>query len=480
MNSQMFYLRYLLFSVGFPQSKGVFFTLGGGMLRMGAAQRRGILFGLLAVIWLLPTTVVRAQTGADVQRQFERAFDHMLQDPSNLDKTFEYAELGIKIGDYEAAISALERMLLYNPDLPRVRLELGVLYFLLGSYAIARDYLTRAVVGENVPDDVRARVAVFLDEIDKRQSNHQFSGSIFGGARYQTNANAGPARPAIRLFDAEGTLDSEFTQKNDWNSFLSANLRHVYDPHAHNGDVMETNALFYATEQSDQQQLDLMFAEVTIGPRGQFMREFIENASWRPHVVVSTVNLDKSHYYFTYGAGINIDKQLTDRTNGSLTTSFVRKKYRADAGRSTARLQNADEVELEVNLRHQATDNWALTGSAGITQLGADSHLYSNREVSLGLGAIVTYGAPYHLTNGGWTTSLNTTFLYSSYNAPDPSIDSFTKRNDHEINATLLTSVPINKSWSVTSTLARTEVGSNFLNYSYNNWAVSLGASVRF
>ena len=208
-------------------------------------QLRAMLLGLLAAVWLLPTAA-RAQTGSDVQRQFDEAFDHMLQDPSNLDKTFKYAELGIKIGDYEAAISALERMLLYNPDLPRVRLELGVLYFRLSSYAIARTYLTRAVVGDNVPDDVRARVAVFLDEIDKRQSSHRFSGSAFGGTRFQTNANSGPERPAIDLLDAEGVLDNEFTKKTDWNVFLSANLRHVYDPHAHSGDVLETNALLRA------------------------------------------------------------------------------------------------------------------------------------------------------------------------------------------------------------------------------------------
>ncbi len=325
-------------------------------------QLRAMLLGLLAAVWLLPTAA-RAQTGSDVQRQFDEAFDHMLQDPSNLDKTFKYAELGIKIGDYEAAISALERMLLYNPDLPRVRLELGVLYFRLSSYAIARTYLTRAVVGDNVPDDVRARVAVFLDEIDKRQSSHRFSGSAFGGTRFQTNANSGPERPAIDLLDAEGVLDNEFTKKTDWNVFLSANLRHVYDPHAHSGDVLETNALLYVSQQFNQRQLDLVFTEVTVGPRGQFLRAFIENASWRPHIVTSMVNLDESLYYYTYGAGFDVDKQFTSRTNGSVTTSLVRKKYRADAGRTTARLQNGHEAELEVNLRYQATDNLMFTGS---------------------------------------------------------------------------------------------------------------------
>ena len=34
----------------------------------------------------------------------------MLQDPSNLDVAFEYASLSSQVGDYEAAISTLERM----------------------------------------------------------------------------------------------------------------------------------------------------------------------------------------------------------------------------------------------------------------------------------------------------------------------------------------------------------------------------------
>ncbi len=141
-------------------------------------------------------------------------------------------------------------MLLYNPDLPRVRLELGVLYFRLGSYVIARTYLTRAVKGDNVPDDVRARVAVFLDEIDSRLSSHRFSGSVFSGLRYQNNANAGPERAAISLLDGEGILDNQFTQRPDYNGFLSANFRHTYDPQVHSGDVLETDFLIYVSHQS--------------------------------------------------------------------------------------------------------------------------------------------------------------------------------------------------------------------------------------
>lgn len=462
------------------------------MLRMGMTQRAVFMFGLLAAIWLFPWTQPRARTATvgDLEQQFEQAFKHMLLDPSNLDKSFKYAELGIQIGDYEAAISALERMLLYNPDLPRVRLELGVLYFRLGSYAIARAYLTRAVVGDNVPDDVRARVAVFLDEIDSRLSNHRFSGSVFGGLRYQDNANAGPERAAISLASAPGgqsTLDAQFTKKMDWNVFVSANFSHIYDPQVHSGEVLETDLLLYVSQQKNQHQLDLVFLELTVGPRGQFLREYLENASWRPHVVGSVVNLDESPYYYSYGAGFDIDKQFTSRTNGSLTTSVVRKKYRADGGRLTARLQDGTETDIEINVRHQALDKLLLTTTAGYTNLDTSqpnpvnsANPNGNTEYAFGIGAILTYASPDNVDTGPWTSSLTGTVLYSRYHSPDPTIDALKKRKDTELRATLLTSVPITRDWSITTTLARTVVDSNFSNFTYTNWAASVGASLRF
>ncbi len=462
------------------------------MLRKAMTQRAMFVLVLLAAIGLHPVTQSQAQTAAnvDLEQEFAQAFKYMLADPSNLDKSFKYAELGIRIGDYEAAISALERMLLYNPDLPRVRLELGVLYFRLGSYAIARAYLTRAVVGDNVPDDVRARVAVFLDEIDSRLSNHRFSGSVFGGLRYQNNANAGPERAAISLAGAPGgqsTLDPQFTQKMDWNVFVSANFSHIYDPQVHSGDVLESNLLIYASQQKNQHQLDLVFSELTVGPRGQFLREFIENASWRPHVVASVVNLDGSPYYYSYGAGVDVDKQFTDRTNGSVTTSVVRKKYRADGGRLTARLQDGTETDVEFNVRHKALDNLLLTTTAGYTNLDTSqpnpvtaNNPNGNTEFAFGIGAILTYASPDNVDTGPWTTSLTGTVLYSRYHSPDTTIDALKKRKDTELRASLLTSVPVNKDWSITTTLARTVVDSNFSNFTYTNWAASVGASMRF
>ena len=125
-------------------------------------QRRGILrqatklLGLLAVCagfgFSLPAVPpARAQPApgtpaastarSDLESQYDAAFQEMLRRPADLDVLFKFATLASQTGDLEGAISALERMLLINGNLPRVRLELGALYYRLKSYEVARTYI---------------------------------------------------------------------------------------------------------------------------------------------------------------------------------------------------------------------------------------------------------------------------------------------------------------------------------------------------
>src|ERR1700720_3400064 len=109
---------------------------------------------------------VSSQDKAALEAQKEALFKKMFRDPANLDVTFAYADVSARLGDYEAAVSALERMLLFNPDLPRVQLELGALYYRMGSYELARDYFDKAAAG-NPPPEVQTRIGQYLGEIEK-------------------------------------------------------------------------------------------------------------------------------------------------------------------------------------------------------------------------------------------------------------------------------------------------------------------------
>ena len=126
------------------------------------------IFGRLARLWRPPRVVLPALFCAllasfsvvhsqelTIDEQYDAAFLEMYEDVGNLDKTFRFAERAIAVGDLEGAVAALERMLIIEPDLPQVRMQLGTLYFQLGSYAMALTYPNAVVAHEKVPEDVK-------------------------------------------------------------------------------------------------------------------------------------------------------------------------------------------------------------------------------------------------------------------------------------------------------------------------------------
>ena len=129
--------------------------LGAHRFLARAFARRLVAALLLALP--LGAAPLRAQTMV-ASAEYDELFRRVVREPANLDLSFRFAEAATRIGDYEAAIGALERMLFYNPNLPRVKLELGILYFRLGSYEMARSYFQGALSAPDAPPEIRARV----------------------------------------------------------------------------------------------------------------------------------------------------------------------------------------------------------------------------------------------------------------------------------------------------------------------------------
>jgi tetratricopeptide (TPR) repeat protein len=104
---------------------------------------------------------------ADKRVAADLLFKRLLLKPDDLDAGFQYAQLETELGDYEAAIGALERILYYNPNLPRVNLQLGTLYFHLRSYEMARNCFDAVLNAPDVPLDIRTEVQTYVAAIDK-------------------------------------------------------------------------------------------------------------------------------------------------------------------------------------------------------------------------------------------------------------------------------------------------------------------------
>ena len=99
---------------------------------------------------------------------YEQAFQLTMQNPSDPPTLAKFAEIAIEVGDIEGAISALERLLLIDGEQADVKLELGVLYYRLGSVDAARMYLEAALTSKQASAEVKERADTFLKAIPKK------------------------------------------------------------------------------------------------------------------------------------------------------------------------------------------------------------------------------------------------------------------------------------------------------------------------
>ena len=104
----------------------------------------------------------------ELQRQYNAAFQDMLDKPGDLAVALKYATVANQVGDLEGAISTYEGMLLIDSNLPRVRLELGILYYRLKSYEVSRTYLETALQSPTLPADVRKPAEQLLLKMPKQ------------------------------------------------------------------------------------------------------------------------------------------------------------------------------------------------------------------------------------------------------------------------------------------------------------------------
>jgi Flp pilus assembly protein TadD len=100
-----------------------------------------------------------------VRAKYEAAFNESLEKPADPDVLVNFAEAAVEFGDIEGAISALERLLLIDGSQMEVKLELGVLYYRLGSTEVARAYLQDVSSSKDSSDEDKERAKTFLKEM---------------------------------------------------------------------------------------------------------------------------------------------------------------------------------------------------------------------------------------------------------------------------------------------------------------------------
>lgn len=430
----------------------------------------------------------RAQTPAaapaakgDLDRQYDEAFQEMLRQPANLDVLFRFASVASQTGDIEGAISALERMLLINANLPRVRLELGVLYYRLGSYEVARTYLEGALKSPALPADVRGRAEEFMALIDKQQKPSQFSGEVFVGWRYQSNANLGPATSSVRLFGQAANLNQQAVGAPDWGVVSTAQVRHSYDLGTQDRAALETIFTAYVNRQFQFSAANVSLLDLTSGPRFQVFNGIFEDVSLRTFGAFGAIWVNDTPYYTSYGGGVEANVLLGNGLR-SITTAVWRKHDNTDTSYlPTNSLFRGTEYTGTTFLQYQLTPIISIFATGSAQRYQTEQAPWQSYQLwGVGGGMSFRFPDPVLRTGLPWTVSVTVGEQWWHYDAPDPIVDPGVYRNQTDFIGTLTLAIPFDERTTFSLSGGRFARTASLPNYAFDNNNVMFGVSWRF
>lgn len=402
-------------------------------------------------------------------------FQTMLSQPYSLDTTIQYGVSAKRAGDFEASIGAFERLLFYNPTLSSVRFELGMLYYRLGSYEMARGYFQSALASADATADMVRRAQEYLDAIEKKLQPNQWSGYAQTGFRYQSNASFGTNQQS--LFGATRPINSAFGPQPDWNWFAAAGVNYVHDFGNQNGDVFEANIIGYDAQQFKVTSVDTGFLDVRAGPRFGIFQDFLNGASIKPYVVATGAILADAPYLGSIGGGITMHFNLVNVALDPYA-EFRRMDYHAttlyplasglDGTLATFGLQAAGPISEGVR--------WQGRFAFYHSDDAFPWYSYDRYAFDFWLPSLI----PSPWGGRSWTVTPSAGVSPWLYRQADPFFNPFTTERDLEWHAGIGFDIPIQDRFGLGVQLQYRAINSNIPGNTVRDLAVTMGPTVSF
>lgn len=433
---------------------------------------------LLAVCASSGALAQQATALADADPEFNTLFHQSMQRPADVELAFRLARRAIEVGDYEAAIGVYERILFYNPQLVRVKLELGRLYYRLGAYESARSYFQPIAQSATLTPAEQDNIAAYLVEIDRRLQTSQWSLYGQAGVRYQSNANYGPSSTLVLGGNVAALLPPSYAAQADGNAFALASIRHVYDFGNQRGDVWESNLNLYYSQQFKLDQLNLGFAEFNTGPRFALAPDALPGSSVRAYVIAGGIALGGAGYLGTYGAGASLYAPFSGWFGLEPFVEVRQRDYQNTSDYPTAGFQSGGMWTIGANVFGRLSDS--VTWRARLAYNDASGQLpwYSYDNFSADVAFPIEFQGLWGVKR--WLAI--PTFGYSrySYDAANPFISSLITQVDNQYRVGLALDVPVHEQWGVLTQIQYSWSESSLPNYAFDNFSVSVGPNVRF
>ena len=428
------------------------------------------------------TSVAVQQLGPpEIEARREALLRQMIDRPADLDLAFEYAQLSSQVGDYEGAVSTLERMLIYAPNTSRLQLELGILYYRLGAYEVARSYFEQALANPNVPPSVAAQIRLYLQQLSLAADPPPFSATIFSAIRWESNANAGPGTQSVTLNGIDFTLDQQSVGRSGWSALNIGTMHYAWDL-KRQGDRIEFDALAYSTAYFDPKlsDIDLDFFELTLGPSFNMRRWGLDKTRAYIYAIGDLAYLGYDPYFSAPGGGVRL---LSFGAERAVIDARIESRWR-DFENSSDLPFNSDRTGAQT--RFGATYSYYMTPAFVVTtQLygqreNAEVGYWSDWEIAFSGGFAWTFNNPLWQARFPWTLQVGGGVIRRDYDDPDPIIDPNEAEEDTVWWTRGALVLPVAETWALVPQVEYRDQQSNYDIRRYDDLMALVGVQKRF
>ncbi len=418
-------------------------------------------------------------------QEVEQAFRDVIANAGSVEAHTKYAALLVRSGNFEGGIAALEGLLVAQDAPARIRVELGVLYFRLGSYGISETYLRAAIDDSRLDTQQKRQAESLLHEVVSRNQRSQLSGSLMLGVRSQTNPTLASDNGMVYYQSAPVTRGRDAGPKPDSDVHVWATLSHVLDLDQQNEASVVTSLVAFAnhynsvssynSELGSAKPFDMALIAGSTGLRFKPMRLAAPALNIRPHLVFGSASANGNAYFNSGGWGIDGDYRPSETLlwGGIYENSRLAFSSRNDIGNPVS--LGGSRQALRMFATVEAAANRFLSAELGYVDFDGNTPYTAYRGPQAKLSYTLTYPAPTSSTGLPWTTTLAVNAQQRDYRGVDATVDTRTVRKDTEWRWSLVQVMPVTRDLSVQVQLDYANTASNIPNYANTNTAGTLG-----
>ena len=303
------------------------------------------------------------------------------------DLDFLYGSIAMAREDWQTAIARFRAMLIRDPTLPRVRLDLALAYFRAGEDSSAAYHFRQVLGDEDLPPVVRARTLAFLDTIRRRKT---WSVSAAVALAPDSNINAATSSRQINLFGLPAQLSEDARQTSGvgLNANISAGYEARISPDLRFRTGASVNTRTYEKSEFNDRTLTLR-----AGPRFLF-----EKFDLSPELTARARRLGGEMYSRAAGVELSGNWQAAPAWRLSAAVGGERVSYETFLG-------EGNMYSTQVGLAHALGRATLLRADGVFRREAVDSEAYSWREFIVGASAtrelpkgfVATVGSTYRL-----------------------------------------------------------------------------------